>query len=240
MFIAAIAHKYSFPHDPFHINIPDYVNDRTWYNALMAMWDLSDVQQDVTDHLSVVGSSLSRRLRGRIAYEPTRGSNETDYLIRSIANNPSLYQCSMNQPSASNASTVSIHSGKNRYGATDSSIATTSVYNKHDAIAIVKQTASAKNYSPQYGVPRPANYFFNQDQPTPSPDSLQNEPSSRSDKMSRSETTFENMDCIAGVSNDNRGNNMQKSDSTNSVCLSTPTDDFMGIDVRGNQLNWMN
>lgn len=238
MFIAAIAHKYSFPHDPYHINIPDYGNDRTWCNALAAMWDLSDVQQDVSDHLGVVGSSLSRRLRGRSVYQPTRGYHEADYLNHTNANgltmpSQSLYQSGIYQPSGSNASTATLHSGKNRYGAFDTT-ATTSVYNKHDAITIVKQNAPAKDYSPQYGVPRPSgNYFFNQDQQTPSPSSLHNEQSSRSDNTSRSESTFENIGGAIGGGSDLRGRNMKKSDSTASDWLSTPTDELLGIDVRG-------
>lgn len=242
MFIAAIAHKYSFPHDPFHINIPDYGSDRTWCNALAAMWDLSDVQQDVSDHLGVVGSSLSRRLRGRGAYQPARSSNETEHLFTSTnqsmnmtSSHHGLYQSGAYQPSASNASTATLHSGKQRYGAFDTSNVTTSIYNKPDAITIVKQTATTKDYSPQYGVPRPSTYFFNQNQPTTSnTSSLQNEQTSRSDNTSRSESTYENLGAVGGTATaDDRTRNMTKSDSTNSDWLSTPTDDFMGIDIRG-------
>jgi len=53
MFLAAIAHSYSFPHYPFHLNIPHYSN--SWYNAFAAMLDISDIHQDVTEHLGVVG-----------------------------------------------------------------------------------------------------------------------------------------------------------------------------------------
>lgn len=63
MFIAAIAHKYSFPHEPFHINIPNYTVDanRTWFQSCWAMCNMSDVQADVTEHFGVVGSSMMRR-----------------------------------------------------------------------------------------------------------------------------------------------------------------------------------
>lgn len=218
MFIAALAHKYSFPHDPYHINIPDYNTDRTWYNALAAMIDISDVGQDVSDHLGVVGSSLSRRLRGRGAYHMARGISETDYLINSNTNSLSVPQTSYQggAQSASNASTATLHSGKNRYGAFE--------HMKNDAIKIVKQTAVIKDYSPQYGVPRPAgNFFFNQEQASPSPTSFPNDPSSRSDNTSRSDTTMDG----------GRDRTMKKSDSTTSDWLSTPTDELMGIDVRG-------
>lgn len=56
MFFAAVAHHYSFPHDPFHINIPHYnSHSGSWYNAFLAMLDISDVQQDVSEHIGVVG-----------------------------------------------------------------------------------------------------------------------------------------------------------------------------------------
>lgn len=38
------------------------------------MWDVSDVHNDIKEHLGVVGSSLSRRIRGRGAYQQTWGS----------------------------------------------------------------------------------------------------------------------------------------------------------------------
>lgn len=39
-----------------------------------AMWDVSDVHNDIKEHLGVVGSSLSRRIRGRSAYQQAWGS----------------------------------------------------------------------------------------------------------------------------------------------------------------------
>lgn len=38
------------------------------------MWDVSDVHNDIKEHLGVVGSSLSRRIRGRSAYQQAWGS----------------------------------------------------------------------------------------------------------------------------------------------------------------------
>uniref|UniRef100_T1GJ10 Uncharacterized protein n=1 Tax=Megaselia scalaris TaxID=36166 RepID=T1GJ10_MEGSC len=78
MFIAAIAHIYSFPHYPFHINVPQYweSSNRNWFDAFLAMFDVSDVQEDVSEHFGVVSSSLSRRFRGRQAYQPvSRGGS---------------------------------------------------------------------------------------------------------------------------------------------------------------------
>jgi len=50
------------------------------------MMDISDMQEDVTEHLGVVGSSLSRRFQGRSTYQPLarsprRSSSESEYLI---------------------------------------------------------------------------------------------------------------------------------------------------------------
>lgn len=38
------------------------------------MWDVSDVHNDIKEHLGVVGSSLSRRIRGRGSYHQAWGS----------------------------------------------------------------------------------------------------------------------------------------------------------------------
>lgn len=86
MFFAAMAHKYAFPHEPFHINVPNYDYDQTrrngWLRAFLTMIDISDVTQDVGDHFNAVGSSLSRRFRGRNSYRMTRGStSEAEYLV---------------------------------------------------------------------------------------------------------------------------------------------------------------
>lgn len=46
------------------------------------MWDVSDVHNDIKEHFSVVGSSLSRRIRGRGAYQQTWGNvNERTSLL---------------------------------------------------------------------------------------------------------------------------------------------------------------
>ncbi|XP_070139399.1 transmembrane protein 184C isoform X2 [Drosophila kikkawai] len=88
MFIAAVAHIYSFPHHPFHINSPQYWNNpnHNWCRAFLSMMDISDMQEDVTEHLGVVSSSLSRRFQGRSTYQPLarsprRSSSESEYLI---------------------------------------------------------------------------------------------------------------------------------------------------------------
>ncbi|XP_039952721.1 transmembrane protein 184C isoform X3 [Bactrocera neohumeralis] len=88
MFIAAVAHIYSFPHYPFHINSPQYWNNpnHNWCRAFLSMMDISDMQQDVTEHLGVVSSSISRHFQGRNTYQPLsrgprRSSSETEYLM---------------------------------------------------------------------------------------------------------------------------------------------------------------
>ena len=88
MFIAAVAHIYSFPHYPFHINSPQYWNnpEHNWCRAFLSMMDITDMQEDVSEHLGVVTSSISRRFQGRSTYQPLsqgprRISNENEYLI---------------------------------------------------------------------------------------------------------------------------------------------------------------
>ena len=55
MFIAAVAHYYVFSHTPFvDPNAPSY----PCWASFTAMLDMSDVRQDVTDHVRVVGRSV--------------------------------------------------------------------------------------------------------------------------------------------------------------------------------------
>ncbi|XP_012280081.1 transmembrane protein 184C [Orussus abietinus] len=70
MFLAAVAHHYSFSYKPF-VNL---AQTQAWWDAFRAMWDISDVHNDIKEHLGVVGSSLSRRIRGRSMYRQTWGS----------------------------------------------------------------------------------------------------------------------------------------------------------------------
>lgn len=249
MFIAALAHKYSFPHEPYHINIPDYGNDRTWFNSLSQMWDMSDVRHDVSEHLGVVGSSLSRRLRGRTAYHLTRGT-ETDHLMSSNLNlgaTSSCYQVGFNSASDSDVSTIG---NKNHYGALHSSDDRMTsnddivpVHMKHDGINIVKQNQKSKDYSPQYGVPKVlGNYFAQQTRSTQltnnamqsSATSSKYERSNSDNTTSKSESGFDLLafDKTENEEPSNAGGTMKKSDSTASDWVSTPTDDFMGIDLK--------
>nr|CAD7197305.1 unnamed protein product [Timema douglasi] len=71
MFLAAVAHHYSFSYKPY-INI--LAGDQSCCTAFLAMWDVSDVQRDIKEHLGVVGSSLSRHIRGRGMYRYAGGS----------------------------------------------------------------------------------------------------------------------------------------------------------------------
>lgn len=70
MFLAAIAHHYSFTYKPY-VNL---AQSQAWWDAFRAMWDVSDVHNDFKEHLGVVGSSLSRRIRGRGSYQQAWGS----------------------------------------------------------------------------------------------------------------------------------------------------------------------
>lgn len=139
MFIAALAHKYAFPHEPFHINVPNYDYDQTrrngWLRAFLTMIDISDVTQDVGEHFGVVGSSLSRRFRGRTSYRMTRGSNsEAEYLVP-----PQLgYQSSMPK--------------QHRYGALET---------KHMSITNNKQSPTTSSLAKDEGFTAANHYSIN-------------------------------------------------------------------------------
>ncbi|XP_055299784.1 transmembrane protein 184C [Sitodiplosis mosellana] len=251
MFIAAIAHKYSFPHQPYHINIPNYGNDRTWFNYVQDMWDMTDVQQDLSEHIGVVGSSLSRRFRGRSSYHMTRGTSETERLM----NNPNLgSSTSYQQHGGYNINSASDSEGSNNtnhYGAMSSSddrIAIGSnddlaqVHSKYRNEGISIRNQKSKEYSPQYGVPKVlGNYFVHQPRviqnaTQSSASSSRYDQSTRSDNttsQSRSEVSGFDISAYDKAANVNKTGTMKKSDSTASDWLSTPTDDFLGIDVKG-------
>lgn len=52
MFLAAIAHHYSFSYKPY---VNDLVEKRTLCDAFISMWDVSDVHADLKEHFDVVG-----------------------------------------------------------------------------------------------------------------------------------------------------------------------------------------
>lgn len=74
MFLAAVAHHYSFSYKPY-VNMA--AGQQSCCAAFLAMWDVSDVQRDIKEHLGVVGSSLSRHIRGRGMYRYA-GSSATE------------------------------------------------------------------------------------------------------------------------------------------------------------------
>lgn len=52
MFIAAIAHHYSFSYKPF---VSPLNPSPSCLGSFLAMWDVSDVKRDISEHLGVVG-----------------------------------------------------------------------------------------------------------------------------------------------------------------------------------------
>ncbi|KAK9876660.1 hypothetical protein WA026_014035 [Henosepilachna vigintioctopunctata] len=72
MCLAAIAHHYAFSYEPYVI--PG--GEQSCCYAFLAMWDVSDVQSDIQEHLGIVGGSISRRIRGRSSYTVPRGIDQ--------------------------------------------------------------------------------------------------------------------------------------------------------------------
>lgn len=52
MFLAAVAHYFSFSHKPF---IDLMIDNSNCCASFMSMWDISDVRDDVLEHVRVVG-----------------------------------------------------------------------------------------------------------------------------------------------------------------------------------------
>lgn len=254
MFLAALAHKYSFPHDPYHINIPDYGNERTWASALIDVFSLSDVQQDVSEHFGVLGSSLSRRLRGRTAYHLTPGVSESEHLMsNSTTTQLGGYQGStlnynLNSASDSDGSDKTVSTTKNRYGAFDAKGMSQSqelspVNASNDGINIVKQPQKSKDYSPQNGVPRiVGNYFAQQELPLVHQQSQTTAAAADARRASRSDNSTPSQSGSAGLGSASSGPlaAIRKSDSMGSDWQNTPTDEFMGIDVKGPEKDRIN
>lgn len=191
---------------------------------------------------------MSVRLRGRNDYmmtceSPTysgTASSEVDYLIQ-----PTSQQ---QQRKLNNEQSGSHQSAYNRYG-------TLSQAASHDGINIVKQTATTKDYSPQFGAaPKTGGTFFTlqKSSATASTPSVRNDKSpfsenttSTGDTKSSSRSglgeTFTGLTAGAGPSSlagavgggSGSAGKLRKSDSTTSDWLSTPTDEMVGIDFNG-------
>ncbi|XP_053696107.1 transmembrane protein 184C [Sabethes cyaneus] len=253
MFLAALAHHYSFSHKPYVRNFPvsnlesglnssiNGNNSGSWYSALLNMLDISDVHQDVSEHLGVVGSSLSRRLRGRTTYHmPREGSglcdagSEREYLVPS-ASGPSSPRAGQCYQSGISYSGGQMHSNlpklaPNRYGTLDS------------GISIVKPKVEKLVETPNEGAPKVVNIFsqFQNSKNlnlmlarTPSFDNLTSSSSSNQKALAtggsgRTSGTATNNTTTSTTSDAN----LRKSDSNNSDWLSTPDED-LGIDVKG-------
>jgi len=77
MCMAAVAHHYSFSYKQY----VSADSSQTCCQAFLAMWDVSDVQRDIQEHLGIVSSSISRRIRGRSMYSFARGDDEWSSLV---------------------------------------------------------------------------------------------------------------------------------------------------------------
>lgn len=266
MFLAALAHHYSFPHQPYELNIPisslgmgigtsiNGAGNGSWYSALRNMLDISDVHQDVSEHLGVVGSSLSRRLRGRTTYHMPRGGSgicdnmgggsERQYLVQPSGSTSNVSGNKCYQSGLSNSGNQLYSnipkSAQNRYGALES------------GISIVRPKSAKESETPHEGAPKVPN-IFNQFQNSKSLNlTLAKSPSFDNLNSTKSETTTSsssnqkalatNSSTVSGQTTATHTTNntttstselqLRKSESSNSDWLSTPDDD-LGIDVKG-------
>ncbi|CRL02494.1 CLUMA_CG015334, isoform A [Clunio marinus] len=76
MFLAALAHQYSFPYKPFQIN--DQSANNNWFSTFLAMLDMEDVRQDLSEHFGVVGDRIVGSFRSQPTYLQY---SEADFLI---------------------------------------------------------------------------------------------------------------------------------------------------------------
>ena len=90
MFIAAVAHYYVFSHTPFVD--PDAPSYPCWA-SFRSMFDMSDVRQDVTDHVRVVGRSVKDTVLRTMPRKANQSVNERVRLLE----NPSHVQRTINE-----------------------------------------------------------------------------------------------------------------------------------------------
>lgn len=257
MFLAALAHHYSFSYKSYELNVPisslssglsnsmNRNSNGPWYSALLNMLDISDVHQDVSEHLGVVGSSLSRRFRGRTTYQMPRGGSgscdsvggsEREYLVQQTGSSGNLsgghcYQSGLNNSGGQLYSNVP-KSAQNRYGALDS------------GISIVRPKVDKLVETPHEGAPKEPN-IFNQFQnsknlnlilaKSPSFDnlnSIKSEATTSSSSNQKATASGRNTATTTNNTTSTSDSNLRKSESNNSDWLSTPDED-LGIDVKG-------
>lgn len=82
MFWAAVGHHMAFPLDELsgEGSVPGVGVEgepRSFCASLLRMCDVSDVQSDLNEHLGVVSSSLSRRIRRPHPYQPLPSDERT-------------------------------------------------------------------------------------------------------------------------------------------------------------------
>lgn len=81
--VLALAHQYSFPYTPFQIN--DQPRDNHWFSSFLAMLDMEDVRQDLSEHFGVVGDRIVGSFRSQPTYLQY---SEADFLITPALQQP--------------------------------------------------------------------------------------------------------------------------------------------------------
>ena len=90
MCLAAIAHYYSFSYHQYDDTLNGTPSRNcsgtttlvpstsgTICRSFLATWDVSDFQNDVKEHLGVIGGTISRKLRGKNSYKRSRGVDDS-------------------------------------------------------------------------------------------------------------------------------------------------------------------
>ncbi|XP_050101134.1 transmembrane protein 184C [Anopheles aquasalis] len=265
MLLAALAHHYSFSHRPYQLNYPvssiaiGSINGSSsgpWYSAFLNMLDLSDVRQDVSEHFGEMGSSLSRRLRGRNIYQEARSSGrdcdmaypgtEREFLVPPGGSGSNLLgsQCYQSGMYYNTGAPQLLTGGSGKGGPNASNQQRYGAFESGISIARPKPVKLVD--TPNEGAPKEPN-IFNQFpsaknlnlelSKTPSYEnllSLKSEATTSSDRGGKGRSKKRTTD--GGASNSDYSTinpRVERSESNNgSDWLSTP-DDELGIDVQG-------
>lgn len=83
MFFAAVAHFFAFSHKPF---IDRTVEDPNCCRSFLSMWDVSDVKDDVIEHVKVVGSTMKKTVSGPFLSRSSNANSERTPLLSGEVN----------------------------------------------------------------------------------------------------------------------------------------------------------
>lgn len=148
MFLAALAHHYSYPVHEHQINIPNYQAQQNPRELIYSMFDMNDVLQDGREHLSSVWNSIKKPFRAPDPFEEHKSlmtSRDDSRLGESSRHSSMNFNTTMRAGSSQSTGRAS------RYGTVDY---------VHSTVCIAPQNMGQSRTYHQGAPPLPGNLFF--------------------------------------------------------------------------------